>query len=412
MVVKRYVVTEMPEAIVQIRRDLGKDAVILSTKRVTVKRWFGLARAKRIEVLAAAAADLPVRLATTAERETAVSKVTGPSTDDPAHRAPRPSGTSAHVDASGEASLTLSGTENVSQASETRAQLDRLRLEVEALKRMLAGGGVSDSGLHPKGAMAVDMATSAATFATPHALTSSPAARLRQHGVTVPELLDPSLTWEQVHDRLAARLAGGGDAQPLGEHSRVAVFVGPTGVGKTTTIAKLAALHVLAGRRVALVTTDTFRIAAVEQLRTYARILDVPMTVAADPDQLRAAVAEHRAADLVLVDTAGRNFRDPRYLDQMRQWLVAAKPDETYLVLSLTAKATDLDTLAQRFSSLPFDKFLFTKVDETDTYGAAVNLLWEYRKPLSYVTFGQNVPDDIEIASLSNWLRWLGHGGM
>ncbi|WP_067931378.1 hypothetical protein [Alicyclobacillus kakegawensis] len=301
MVVKRYVVKEMPEALPQIRRDLGHDAVILSSRRIHERRWLGLVRSSRIEVLAASGADVPV-----------------------------------------------------SQPATGSAQ--------------------------------------------------GPAACLKRHGVRVPALLKPGLDWAQIELLLRQRL-GGLDASPLGNASRVAVFVGPTGVGKTTTIAKLAALHVLAGQRVALVTTDLFRIAAVEQLRTYAQIMNAPMTVVEDVAELPQALAALAGYDRVFIDTAGHNLLAPRHAEQTRRVIELARPDETYLVLGLTAKDEDLFEIVARFRDVVFDKFLFTKLDETRTYGSVINLVWECRRPPSYATMGQNVPDDIATVSLAEWLR-------
>jgi flagellar biosynthesis protein FlhF len=197
-------------------------------------------------------------------------------------------------------------------------------------------------------------------------------------------------------------------AQPIQPTSRVVAMVGPTGVGKTTTIAKLAALHVISGRRkVGLLTMDTFRIAAVDQLRTYANILDVPLEVAYQPEDLPAALERLADRDLIFIDTAGRNFRMDIHVEELRNAFGRIRVDETYLVLSVTSKPEDLDYLASAFSQLPIDKFLFTKLDETTTYGAILNLLYTYRKPLSYLTTGQNVPNDIEVASMDKVLRLI-----
>ena len=110
---------------------------------------------------------------------------------------------------------------------------------------------------------------------------------------------------------------------------------------------------------------------------------------------------------MILLDTAGRNFRVERHVEELRHWLQQISVDETYLVLALTSKTEDLDAIAAAFERVPVDKFLFTKLDETTTYGAILNLLYSYRKPLSYLTTGQNVPDDIEVASLEKILRLM-----
>ncbi|MCL6549328.1 MAG: flagellar biosynthesis protein FlhF [Alicyclobacillus sp.] len=208
--------------------------------------------------------------------------------------------------------------------------------------------------------------------------------------------------------QMCARVPELAGPQPIAPASRFVAFVGPTGVGKTTTIAKIAALHVLAGvRKVGLMTADTFRIAAVDQLRTYASILNVPLEVIYRPSDVPLAIERLQDCDLILIDTAGRNYRSEGSMDELRVLLQAIPVDETYLVLSVTHKPQDLDELAAAFCRLPIDKFLFTKVDETSGCGAVLNLLMRYRKPVSYITTGQNVPDDIEVASLDRLLELI-----
>ena len=213
---------------------------------------------------------------------------------------------------------------------------------------------------------------------------------------------------EQLVQHILGNLGELANPRPIAKESRIVALVGPTGVGKTTTVAKLAALNVLAGsRKVGLLTMDTFRIAAVEQLRTYANILNVPLQVVYHRDEVGAALERLADRDLILVDTAGRNFRLDTHVEELQGLLGMIPVDETFLVLSLTGKLEDLDVIAEAFGNLPVDKFLFTKLDETASYGAILELLWTHRKPLSYLTTGQNVPDDIEVASVERLVRLI-----
>jgi flagellar biosynthesis protein FlhF len=180
---------------------------------------------------------------------------------------------------------------------------------------------------------------------------------------------------------------------------RVVALVGPTGVGKTTTIAKLAANYRLReNRRVGLITVDTYRIAAVEQLRTYADIIDLPMEVVSTPREMREAVQRMRTFDLVLMDTAGRSPRDEVRIQELRSMLVEAAPDEVHLVLSAAASSRSLVAAAEKFAPVGVTSLLVTKLDEATGLGSLLALARKCQLPYSYLTDGQNVPDDISIA--------------
>lgn len=178
-------------------------------------------------------------------------------------------------------------------------------------------------------------------------------------------------------------------------------LAGPTGVGKTTTIAKLAANSLLQDKkRVALITTDTYRIAAIDQLRTYAKILDIPLEVAYSHSDYEQAKDKFRDYDLVLIDTAGRNFRNSHYVKEFSTMVNVDDECEIYLVLSLTSKFNDQEEIYQQFAHLPIKQFIFTKEDETTCCGSILNLMLLSGKGIAYITNGQEVPDDIEETSI------------
>jgi flagellar biosynthesis protein FlhF len=182
--------------------------------------------------------------------------------------------------------------------------------------------------------------------------------------------------------------------------SRIMAVVGPTGVGKTTTIAKLAAMHVLNRRlSVALITTDNFRVGAVEQLKTYAKIMDLPLEVVASSDELASAVARHSDKDLVLIDTAGRSPKDSDRIEELKGFLECYPGIETCLCLSATTRSRELDEIVSVFGELPVSRLLFTKLDESESYGCMVNAYLKHKLPLCYLTTGQKVPEDIEVAT-------------
>lgn len=185
----------------------------------------------------------------------------------------------------------------------------------------------------------------------------------------------------------------------LEDHNcKVVALIGPTGVGKTTTIAKLAANFKLAEeKRVALVTADTYRIAAIDQLKTYAEIINIPVEVVFTPQEMKTGIARHTDKDLILIDTAGRSQRDTQKVFELKDFIEAARPNEIHLVLSATTRYKDMLDVVEKFSIMPIQQFLFTKLDEATNYGTLLNVTAKLNRSISYVTTGQNVPEDIEI---------------
>lgn len=192
------------------------------------------------------------------------------------------------------------------------------------------------------------------------------------------------------------------DVKPINtqdkQKGKLVFMIGPTGVGKTTTIAKLAANMAFIDRKdVALITLDTYRVSAAQQLRTFAEIIDIPISVVFNPLDLASAVELYKDKDIIFVDTAGRSPYKEEHMQELQEYIDIAKPDETILVLSITTHSTDLVNIYQKFNNIGVDKIIFTKLDETCNYGRILNTIYEIKKPIAYITNGQNVPDDIEI---------------
>ena len=198
---------------------------------------------------------------------------------------------------------------------------------------------------------------------------------------------------------------------PADEGAKLVFFIGPTGVGKTTTIAKIASkLNVDDKKKVALLTTDTYRIAAAEQLRTYANILDAPFRVIYTEDEVKGALDEFKDFDYILVDTAGHSHHNEAQKNAMKQFLHCVDgviEKEVYLVVSATTKYRDLLSIADAYSEMTDYKLIFTKLDETTTLGNLFNLKKHTGAQMSYITCGQNVPDDIEQFSPQNTVKQL-----
>ena len=181
---------------------------------------------------------------------------------------------------------------------------------------------------------------------------------------------------------------------------RVIALIGPTGVGKTTTIAKLAADYSLRqGLKVGLIAADTYRIAAVDQLKTYASIIDVPLVVAGAPEHIPSAMTELAPCDVVLLDTAGRSQRDSDRLDELERTLEAAAPERIHLVLAGTAAESVVLEAASRFGSMGAHSIIFTKLDEAVQSGMMLNVARAIGLGMSFFTTGQDVPDNIESAT-------------
>ena len=190
-------------------------------------------------------------------------------------------------------------------------------------------------------------------------------------------------------------------------------LVGPTGVGKTTTVAKLAANFALKEKcRVALITADTYRIAAVEQLKTYADLIGIPIEVIYTPQELKAAMYRHQDKHLVLIDTAGRSPANQPQMMELESLLAVDLSIEKHLVLSATTKFTECLDAVRRFKTSNPQKYLFTKIDEACNLGTILSLMHHDPRPLSYITTGQNVPDDIEPADPQRLTTLMLRGGI
>jgi len=370
---KTYRAKTMQEALTRVRRDLGGDAVILAAREVRRRRLFGLGARALVEVTATDTMPPEVM-------------VTG-----------RPGAKSAT------ASPPASASTSTALQSRFGEQLSRLHAMVETLSRQ----GRIDHLLPDLPAPLVPTYSQLIEADVPEVLTR----RLVRH---VAETLEPDQFDHPESIRQA--LCGAVEQcipvappiQAIAGTRRVVALVGPTGVGKTTTVAKLAANFKLAhGARVGLVTVDTYRIAAVEQLKTYAEIIDLPLAVVNDPVEMPRALDEMGAVDLVFIDTAGRSPRDEVKIRELAEFLLQARPDEVHLVLSAVAGQRSLRAAVERFAMVQVDRLILTKLDEADSLGGVLAVLGLSNRPVSYLTTGQAVPDDIEPADPKRLARLI-----
>ncbi len=204
-----------------------------------------------------------------------------------------------------------------------------------------------------------------------------------------------------VYQKMILKLGNSNEIKVTGKKPQVIFFIGPTGVGKTTTIAKIASkFKVEQEKKVAFLTADTYRISATEQLRTYANILDAPLTVIYSPEELGAAVEKLADHDLIFVDTAGFSHKNETQREDTRKLLEQLDeeiPRSVYLVLSATTKYRDLKEICDIYHTITDYSMIFTKLDETTAYGNLLNMRLYADTDISYMTNGQNVPDDITV---------------
>jgi flagellar biosynthesis protein FlhF len=364
----------MAEVLREVKRHFGPDAVILNTRTLTRGGLLGLGEKPYVEITAARQlADLPEPL----RRDTLL-----PRTD----RRVRPEGAGTPVSAPRPTTAALPPEAVLSELSTLRTLVTDLVRET----RRSHTGSLPD-----------------ALYETYQKLVERAVAEEIARWLV--DSLRQELTAEQLHDARIVRahlaramesmLPTSGPVRPVRtDGPTVIALIGPTGVGKTTTIAKLAAnLCLREHRKVGLITIDTYRIAAVEQLRTYAQIIDVPLEVVVSPTELKRAVLGMQDREIVLIDTAGRSQRDHHKIGELRTFFDAVKPDEVHLVLSGACSEAVLQETIRRFQPVGIDRILFTKLDETVGFGVILGCLSKAEARLSYVTTGQDVPEDIQV---------------
>lgn len=395
MRVKRYLVDSMPDAMQKIRSELGKNAVILQTKEIRSGGFLGMFSKKKIEVIAATdSSSTPQTHGFPPPKEADASTMRALAS---AVSAAKASISAASREKPQEPAAKLPDLPAKLPDPPAKATEDPVLQEIRSMKQMmlkLASSGGS-AGLDP------ELATIERRLLEQEvhpALAEEIIRSIGEEAAAAGEPLTSDFAIRAAKDRLR-RLFPADRLKTLAPDTRIAHFVGPTGVGKTTTIAKLAAEQALKYRRkVGFITSDTYRIGAVDQLKTFAGILNVPLEVVSSPLDLRKSFDALKDCDIIFTDTAGRNYRNEMYVSELNALLQGCEKSETYLVLSMTTKYKDMRAIAANFAKFELNKVLFTKMDETDTYGPIVNLLHEFPLQISYVTNGQSVPDDIKVA--------------
>src|SRR5699024_2876042 len=357
MRIKKFIANSMPEAMKQIKKELGNNALILNSKEVKAPGIYGFFGRKQIEVTAML--DNEERIPKK-EREPKVQR-----------------------DEEIKASAALNN---------KRVDEERILAEIKHLQSILTKQSTQQNSEFPP------MLNDVYNYLIDQEVEQTLAAELVQSILDEAENteLDRERVKELLHRKVAQKLANV-SYDNIKSATKVIQFVGPTGVGKTTTIAKVAAKSMLVDKKsVAFITADTYRIAAIEQLKTYATILNVPIEIVYSQADYEEALQKFAKYDLVFVDTAGRNYRETQYIHELKQFITRSQhPTQTFLVLSLTAKNSDVQDIYEQFKQLQINQVIFTKVDETESYGSLFNLSVNEKLGIAYLTNGQNVPDDL-----------------
>lgn len=362
MKVKKYKAENMQQAMQLVRLELGDDAVILNSKAVKTSRFFGLLSKKGVEVIAAV-------------------------DEEPSNQTLKTKNPPIQPEGIQDSKQTIS-------TPTSRVEQDKLFDSIQEMKKMMK----SLTQEKQRDPLLPDL-----FFHLEEKLVQSEISALH-----VEEMMDTIyekwLENKTMTDNAILELVEGGLLQSLEEvpfeqdpyKKKFICLVGPTGVGKTTTLAKLAANASLKkGKSIGFITTDTYRIAAIEQLKTYASILEAPIEVCYSAEDFLAAKNKLSHLDVVFIDTAGRNFLDERFVEELKEVLDFKEEMTTFLVLSLTSKMTDMKKIADQFWNVGIHQFIFTKKDETTSISSMYEISRSYQKGAAFITDGQNVPEDL-----------------
>lgn len=427
MLVKTFQAPTMAEALRLVKAELGPDAMILSTKKEKQGGILGFFSKQVVKVTAAIdphrpAVPSPQPLRERPERERTTKEEFENSMLAPLARELRDLREKVEVMAKRDEELRQRQAEQSAAVVDQQAKggdgginLNNIpRQDLEEIKKMLLNTLVRSQEGGVKSVQWPDATPQGTTSGVDLSAEKPPLAReLERQGIE-PDLQGKiletvnTLPMGQGEETLKGRLGEAfgrlirfaGTLRMKKNAPRIIALVGPTGVGKTTTTAKLAAMYALnRGNKVALITMDIFRVGAVEQLKTYTKIMGIPLEVASTPKELERAVERHADCDLILIDTAGRSHKDSDKLEEMKGFLETTIQSDIYLCLSATTKDRELEEILNRFSIFPISKVVFTKLDECESVGCIVNLLLKANLQIAYFTTGQRVPEDIEVAT-------------
>lgn len=376
MKVKRYIVKDMNEAMIKIKSELGLDAVILNTRKIKTGGLFKFFKKPLIEVVAAVdeaiSLIVPEKRVEPIREETKKQPVTQPV-----------------------------NTSDNSELIELKQMVTQLIKKVETIEHQTPLTQVIQTTPEDK---YIELLTGLDIQES----ISKKILEIVQRQININEKNhDTILNAMKVIAREYL-----GDIKTIDTDllikPNVYMFLGPTGVGKTTTLAKIAArLALVENKKIGLITADTYRIAAVEQLKTYSEILGIPLEVIYEAGELQEALERFKDKDYILIDTAGRSHKSKELKSDFDELNQFAKDVKIFLVMSMTTSFKDMKSIIESYHFLKDYRLLFTKLDEATSYGNILNLKVMTGKPLSYFTTGQSVPDDIEVADKERIIQYI-----
>ena len=393
---KTYEATKMSDALADVKRELGRDAVILHTRNVRKGGVLGLFGGRAVwEVTAAPNVNV---LSRPLQGEYVPVAVDEASRDDEFCAAdadlfePDYAGEDLGADGGAPAAVEAPDDSGVNEVI-----VDQLTDIRDMLNTLVAGRADADAPKLP--ASLHEMHNRLCDEEVAERTATDLITELRL-ALTGEELVDRPLVRTRLAEMIAERIPRAPEAARVSDaRARVVALIGPTGVGKTTTVAKLAAnMKLKSNLRVGLITIDTYRIAAVDQLKTYAEIIEVPLRTVLTPEEMHQAIYAMRSMDMILIDTVGRSQNDRLRLNQLRSFLTAADADEVHLVVAATANRRCVTNILTQFCPLGANRIIVTKLDEAEAYGMLLNVAESCKLPLSYISAGQEVPDDIDRA--------------
>ena len=403
MIIKKFTAPTMTEALAKVRDELGTEAIILSTKSSRAGGVFDFVGRSAVEVTAAVDDDRSGGKSGVSRSMRTTASPVGPSE---ARNYP-PANTVAYTPSAGRKAAPAVSDETSMKELSARVNIDAVIEDIRELKnavKVLSDTALAGelSGLPPRLAQLLN-AMNASGYDD---RVSKRVIRQLLNDLGGSELGELSLIIDRAVDLL---MAGVGDISPVvfaGAKPRIVAFVGPTGTGKTTTIAKLSTDFSLnRGKKVSVLSIDTKRVDAVGQLKAYCRIVDIPLHIAYNPDELPGIMPKLMNCDVVLVDTPGLAPMDKKQMMDMIEFLQRLVPQEVHLTVSVTTSLGEMKRIFENFSILKPNRIIFTKLDETESYGPMISFAIFSKKPVSYVTFGQSVPGDFAVADPESVIR-------